>query len=210
MGSMTAEPGMPRPSDGFDLVVVAASAGGVQALLFLVSELPEGFPLPLVVVQHVDPRHRSLLVEILARRSRLAVRQAAEGTRLEPGTVFVAPAGSHLLVNGDGTLSLSNAGRVHFVRPAADLLFSSAAATHTDRLIAVVLTGTGEDGASGVTAVKKMGGTVLAQDEASSDFFGMPRAAIATGCVDRVLPLAEIPAALEALAGWRPPPDQEP
>lgn len=207
---MSARPGIHRPPGGFDLVVVAASAGGVQALLFLASQLPAGFPLPVVVVQHVDPRRRSLLVEILARRSRLAVRAAAEGTHVEPGTIFIAPAGSHLLVNADGTMSLSQAGRVHFVRPAADLLFASAAAAHGDRLIAVVLTGTGEDGASGVTAVKEMGGTVLAQDEASSEFFGMPRAAIATGCVDLVLPLAEIPATLEALARPEPSPGREP
>ncbi len=204
---MSAEPAVQGAITGFDLVVVAASAGGVQALLFLVSELPAAFPLPVVVVQHVDPRHRSLLVEILARRSRLAVVQAGQGTRLEAGTIFVAPSGSHLLVNPDGTLSLNKAEPVHFVRPSADLLFDSAAASYADRLIAVVLTGTGEDGASGVTAVKRMGGTVLAQDEASSDFFGMPRAAIATGCVDAVLPLAEIPAALDALARVGPPRD---
>ena len=99
----------------FELVVVAASAGGVQALTQLVSELPRGFPLPIVVVQHVDPRHRSLLVEILGRRSAMPVEHAEEGTRLVPGTMYVAPPGSHVLVNPDGTLSLSKAELVHFV-----------------------------------------------------------------------------------------------
>ena len=188
-------------SGGFELVVVAASAGGVQALTRLVSELPAGFAQPIVVVQHVDPRHRSLLVEILGRRSAMRVEHAQEGTQLVSGTIYVAPPGSHVLVNPDHTLSLSKAELVHFVRPSADLLFESAAASFTDKVIAVVLTGSGEDGASGVCAVKKMGGTVLCQDEKSSDFFGMPGAAIATGSVDFVLPLDEIAAALVSLVG---------
>lgn len=186
-------------TNGFELVVVAASAGGVQALTQLVSELPSTFMVPVVVVQHVDPRHRSLLVDILARRSELPVESVAEGTKMRPGTVYIAPPGSHVLVNEDGTLSLSQAALVHFVRPSADLLFESAAASYADTVIAVVLTGSGEDGASGARAVKKMGGTVLAQDQESSEFFGMPGAAIATGSVDFVLPLDEIGAALVTL-----------
>ncbi len=122
-----------------------------------------------------------------------------EGTRLAPSTIYVAPPGLHVLVNPDATMSLSKAELVHFVRPSADLLFESAAASFTDRVIAVVLTGSGQDGATGVRAVKKMGGTVLAQDEESSAYFGMPGAAIATGCVDFVLPLDEIAAALMIL-----------
>ncbi len=184
---------------GFDLVVVAASAGGVQALMQMVSDLPADFRPPILIVQHVDPRHRSLLVDILGRRSPLRVSSVVEGTALEPGTIYVAPPGLHLLVNPDGTLSLSKAELVHFVRPSADLLFESAAASFTDRVIAVVLTGTGEDGANGVRAIKAMGGTVLAQDEATSAYFGMPRAAIDTGCVDFVLPLDEIAEALMTL-----------
>jgi two-component system chemotaxis response regulator CheB len=187
-------------SNGFELIVVAASAGGVQALTRLVAGLPADFPLPIVVVQHVDPRHRSLLAQILSRHSRLPVIQAEEGMHLVAGTVHIAPPGSHVLVNSDGSLSLSKAELVHFVRPSADLLFESAAASYTDRVIAVVLTGTGTDGASGVSAVKKMGGTVVVQDEESSDYFGMPSAAIATGCADFVIPLDEIPAALVTLA----------
>ena len=135
----------------------------------------------------------------------LRVSTVVEGTALEPATIYVAPPGLHLLVNPDGTLSLSKAELVHFVRPSADLLFESAAASFTDRVIAVVLTGTGEDGANGVRAVKTMGGTVLAQDEATSAYFGMPRAAIETGCVDFVLPLDEIAECLD-----HPDPDHGP
>lgn len=183
------------------LVVVAASAGGVQALQRLVSQLPREFAAPVVVVQHLDPRHRSMLREILARHAELQVSEVVEGVELRPGTVYVAPPGLHVLVNPDATLSLSRAELVRFVRPSADLLFESAAASFTDRVIAVVLTGSGEDGADGARAVKRMGGTVVAQDEATSAFFGMPGATIATGCADSVLPLDEIASTLVTLVG---------
>jgi len=183
----------------FDVVAVAASAGGLNALSELLSAVPAEFPAAIVVVQHLDPRHRSLMADILSRRTRLNVKQADDGDRLKPGTVYIAPPNRHLLVNRDGTLSLSQSELVHFVRPSADLLFESVAASHKDRAIAVVLSGTGSDGAMGVQAIKKMEGTVIAQDERSSEFFGMPSAAIHTGNVDFVLPLSEIAPALVTL-----------
>jgi two-component system chemotaxis response regulator CheB len=129
----------------------------------------------------------------------LKVKQAEEGNRLSPGTAYIAPPNRHLLVNPDGTLSLSQSELVHFVRPSADLLFESVAASFKDRAIAVVLSGTGSDGSMGVKAIKKMGGTVIVQDEKTSEFFGMPGAAMQTGSVDFVLPLEEIPSALVTL-----------
>jgi two-component system chemotaxis response regulator CheB len=187
------------PNAEFDVVAIAASAGGLNALTKVLSDLPSDFPAALVVVQHLDPRHRSLMADILNRRTSLQVEEAREGGRLNPGTVCIAPPDKHLLVNPDGTLSLSQAALVHFVRPSADLLFESVAASYKDRAIAVVLTGTGSDGNMGVQAIKKMDGTVIAQDEASSDFFGMPSAAIRTGSVDFILPLDEIGTTLMAL-----------
>jgi two-component system chemotaxis response regulator CheB len=187
------------PNAAFDVVALAASAGGLAALNLVFAELPGDFPAALVVVQHLDPRHRSLMAEILGRRTRLRVKQAAEGDELRPGTVFIAPPDRHLLVNPDGTLSLARTQLVHFVRPSADLLFESVAASYRERAVAVVLTGTGIDGTMGVQAIKKMGGTVIAQDEPSSDFFGMPGAAIQTGSVDLILPLTGIAPALVGL-----------
>jgi len=187
------------PNAAFDVVALAASAGGLAALNLVFAELPGDFPAALVVVQHLDPRHRSLMAEILGRRTRLRVKQAAEGDELRPGTVFIAPPDRHLLVNPDGTLSLARTQLVHFVRPSADLLFESVAASYRERALAVVLTGTGIDGTMGVQAIKKMGGTVIAQDEPSSDFFGMPGAAIQTGSVDLILPLTGIAPALLGL-----------
>ncbi len=183
----------------FDVVVVATSAGGLKALTRIFSMLPAGFPAAILVVQHLDPRHRSLMAEILSRRTRLSVLEANEGDRLRPGAVFIAPPDRHLLVTPERTLSLTRSELVHFVRPSADLLFESVAATFRSRAIAVVLTGTGTDAAMGVQAIKKLGGTVIAQDEATSEFFGMPQAAIQTGCVDFVLPLGEIADALNTL-----------
>jgi two-component system, chemotaxis family, protein-glutamate methylesterase/glutaminase len=187
------------PNAAFDVVALAASAGGLAALSHLLAALPADFPGALVVVQHLDPRHRSLMADILSRRTRLQVKQAEEGDRLHPATVHIAPPNRHLLVNPDGTLSLSQSELVHFVRPSADMLFESVAASYKDHAIAVVLTGTGSDGAMGVQAIKKMGGTVIAQDARTSEFFGMPGAAIQSGNVDFTLPLDEIASALVTL-----------
>jgi len=183
----------------FDVVAIASSAGGLNALSEVLSALPANFPVAIVVVQHLDPRHRSLMAEILSRRTRLPVKQAEEGDRLRGGTVYIAQPNRHLLVNRDGTLSLSQSELVHFVRPSADLLFESVAGSYRERAIAVVLSGTGSDGAMGVQGIKKMQGTVIAQDQATSEFFGMPGAAIQTGTVDFVLPLSEIAPALATL-----------
>lgn len=183
----------------FDIVAMAASAGGLGALSAVLSALPEEFPAAITVVQHLDPRHRSLMAKILSARTALAVKEAEEGDLLRSGTVYVAPPNRHLLINPGGTVSLSQSEMVHFVRPSADLLFESVAASFKERAIAVVLTGSGSDGNMGVKAIKKMGGTVIAQDEATSEFFGMPGAAIQSGSVDFVLPLGDIASALLTL-----------
>jgi two-component system, chemotaxis family, protein-glutamate methylesterase/glutaminase len=183
----------------FEVVAMCASAGGFNALREVLRSLPAAFPVPIVVVQHLDPRHRSLIADLLTRSSSLEVHLAAPGDHVRPGHVLFAPPDHHLLINADGSVSLTQSELVHFVRPSADLLFESVAAGYRDRAIAVVLSGTGQDGAQGVIAIKQVGGTVLAQDEATSAFFGMPSKAIETGCVDFVLPLAEVGPALVRL-----------
>lgn len=183
----------------FELIAFAASAGGLNALTHVLSGLPGDLPAALLVVQHVDPRHRSLLADILGRRTALRVREAVEGDRPQPGHVYIAMPNRHLLVNPDRTLSLTQTELVHFLRPSADLLFESVAATYRERAIAVVLSGTGEDGAMGITAIKKTGGTVIVQEPKSAEFDGMPSAAARTGMADFVLPLDEIAPALRKL-----------
>jgi two-component system, chemotaxis family, protein-glutamate methylesterase/glutaminase len=183
----------------YEIVALAASAGGLKALTDVLAALPAEFPAALVVVQHLDPRHRSLMAEILGKRTKLQVKEAREADKLQPGQALVAPPNRHLLVNPDGTVSLSQSELVHFVRPSADLLFESTAASYRDRAIAVVLSGSGRDGSMGVRAIKKMGGTVIVQDAKTSEFFGMPDAAQQTGMVDFILPLQDIAPALQTL-----------
>ena len=204
---MLADPPDPvaaRAADGFEIVAMAASAGGLKALTGVLAALPADFPAALVVVQHLDPRHRSLMAEILGRRTALGVRQAAEGDRVRPGNVFIAPPDRHLLVNPDGELSLTRTELVHFSRPSADLLFESVAASYRSRAIGVILSGTGSDGTMGAKAIKKMGGTLIVQEPETAEFSGMPAAARQTGLADFVLPLGEIAGALQTLLAERP------
>jgi two-component system, chemotaxis family, protein-glutamate methylesterase/glutaminase len=174
------------------IVLLAASAGGLKALSLILSDLPEDFSAPIVVVQHISANYPSMLAQILDHRTSLIVKQAQAGDYLVAGTVYIAPPNHHLLINSDFTLSLSSSEKVHFSRPAVDVLFESVATSLFTEIIAVVLTGMDGDGAKGAVAIKKIGGTVIAQDEASSQFFGMPSSAIATGCVDLILPLDAI------------------
>jgi two-component system chemotaxis response regulator CheB len=189
----------PLNKAAYEIVAIAASAGGIHALIEVIRGLPKGFEAAVVCVQHLDPRHRSLMPEIMARRSNLPVAQATDGMDVMPGRVYLAPPNNHMLINRDGTVSLTQSELVNFVRPSADLLFESVAAAYGERAIAVVLSGAGKDGSMGVTAIKKRGGTVIVQDEATSEFFGMPSAAIRTGTVDFVLSLDEIARALVTL-----------
>jgi two-component system chemotaxis response regulator CheB len=179
----------------FDVVAVGASAGGVEALHAVVSALPADFPVPVLVVQHMDPRHKSMLAGLLARRCKLRVKQAVNDERIEFGTIYIAQPAMHLIVRGD-RLALTDTKLVHFSRPSIDLLLESVADTYGDRAIGVILSGSGVDGAAGIRAIKNKGGTTLIQDPASAAHAGMPQAARATGCVDITLPLEEIGPAL--------------
>ncbi|XGV97142.1 MAG: chemotaxis protein CheB [Leptolyngbya sp. BL-A-14] len=187
------------PKTAFELVALAASAGGLKALTEVLSELPAEFKAAIVVVQHLAPHHQSLMVDILSRRLVLPVRAVESGEPLCAGMVYVAPPNYHTLVNPDGTFTLTQSPLVNFVRPSADRLFESVATSYGERAIAVILTGTGKDGAMGVQAIKQHGGLVIVQDEATAEYSGMPEAAIRTGVVDFVLLLAEIAPKLIAL-----------
>jgi two-component system chemotaxis response regulator CheB len=186
----------------FDIVALASSAGGLAALREVFSELPRNLPTAFVVVQHLDRKHPSMLASILARRTSLRVKEAEATDVLEPGMIFIAPPDRHLLVNVNGSLSLTQSELVHFLRPSADLLFESVAGSFGTRAIAVVLSGSGSDGALGVEAIKKRGGLVIVQDKETSEFEGMPQAAFQTGAADYVLPLAKIaPKLVELIRG---------
>ncbi|XIG77415.1 chemotaxis protein CheB [Streptomyces sp. SGAir0957] len=190
-------------AETFAVIAVAASAGGIHGLATLLGGLDAELPVPVLVVQHLDPRHRTVLAEILGRRTDLDVKLAEQDEAARAGTVYIAPPDRHLLVGPDGTLTLTRTELVHFLRPSADLLFESVAGAYGPRAVAVVLTGTGNDGAMGVDAVKTRGGTVIAQDPRSAEFRGMPEAAVGTGAVDFVLPLEEIPTVIRGLVEFK-------
>jgi two-component system chemotaxis response regulator CheB len=167
----------------------------------VLAALPSDLDAALIVLLHLLPEHRSHLPEILARRTALRVKVAEDGDRLEPGCVYVAPPDAHLCVETGGTLSLRDEPAIGHLRPSGDLLLSSLAETYDGRCLAVVLTGLGRDGAAGAEAVKKAGGTVIAQDNATSEYSGMPQAAVDRGVVDQILPLDEIaPAVVDFVA----------
>ncbi|MFE7174572.1 chemotaxis protein CheB [Streptomyces sp. NPDC057616] len=187
------------PPDRYEIVAVASSAGGIHGLGTLLGALDAEFPVPILVVQHLDPRHRTVIAEVLDRRTDLDVKLAEDHESVVPGLVYIAPPDRHLLVRPGGRLALTDSELVHFVRPSADLLFESAAGAYGPQAIACVLTGTGRDGAMGVDAVKSRGGTVIVQDPATAEFKGMPEAAVGTGSVDFVLPLEEIAAVISGL-----------
>ncbi len=195
--------GSADPAEPYGIVAVAASAGGITALGRVLGGLPAEFPVPVVVVQHLDPRHKTIIAEVLGCRAKEPVVLAQDGERAEPGTIYVAPPNHHLLVEADAVLVLSSSELVHFLRPSAELLFESVAGAFGPRAIACVLTGTGSDGAMGVSAIKSRGGTVIAEDPDLAQFKGMPEAAIATGAVDFILPLDEIAAVIRGLVEAR-------
>lgn len=186
-------------STTFDIVAIASSAGGIQALTILLGALPADFPVPVVVVQHLDPRHRTVLAEVLDRRTELRVKLAENGEKVVAGIVYIAPPDRHLLIDEDRAVSLTSSALVHFVRPSADLLFESVAGAYGPRAIACVLTGTGRDGAKGTEAVKSRGGTVIVQDPLTAEFKGMPEATVATGSVDFALPVHEVATVIRGL-----------
>ncbi|MBI2760697.1 MAG: chemotaxis protein CheB [Chloroflexi bacterium] len=189
----------PDPTLGYAVVAITASAGGLAALQRVLSSLPVDFPAAIVVVLHMSPNQPGSLAAILGRSTTLPVQQARDGDRLISGRVYAASPDYHLLVHAEGTVSLSHEPRVHYSRPSADVRFASIAHAFGPRAVAVVLTGSGSDGAAGARAVKDQGGAVIAQDEASSEHFSMPRAAIDTGSVDQILPPAQIGPALVTL-----------
>lgn len=182
----------PQPDATRSLVCIGASWGGLQALRALLSQLPDDFPAPICVVQHRgDDDGHGGLASSMGSATGLQVCEPNDKQPLEAGTAYVAPPGYHLLVEGDH-LALSVDERESYARPSVDVLFRSAAESRGPGTVAVVLTGANADGARGVEAVHAAGGIVIAQDPEEAERSEMPRAAIATGVVDDVLPLAQI------------------
>ena len=184
------------------LLVVGASTGGPTALTTLLKGLPADFPLPILMVQHITIGFLPGLVSWLQTSSALRLKVAEEGELIMPGQVYFAPEDRHLVLAARGVLSSNQAPPVGHVRPSATVLFKSAAKIYAAEVAGVLLTGMGEDGAAGLKAIHDAGGTTLAQDEASSVVYGMPRAAAELGAVDQVLPLDRVAGAIIELARY--------
>jgi two-component system CheB/CheR fusion protein len=188
----------PPPSRGrgdFPIVAIGASAGGLGAFRKLVAALPAGSGMACILVQHLDPNHESMMVDLLAGHTSMTVRQATDGMLIEAEQLYLNPPGSYLSV-GNGALHLSQPQARHGARLPFDFLLHTLADEYGARAICVILSGTGADGSLGLKAVKEKCGLVIAQDPEEAGYDGMPRSAIATGAVDLVLPVAEIPEAL--------------
>ena len=175
-----------------EAVVIGASAGGVEALLTLFSELPRKFELPIIVVLHLPDERRSQLAEVFAKRVALPVKEAEDKESVTPGTLYFAAPGYHLSVEQDRSLSLSLEARLHYSRPAIDYLFESAADAYGPRLAAILLTGANQDGARGLAEVKRRGGLTVVQDPQEAQVATMPDAALALHQPDYILSLRGI------------------
>jgi two-component system chemotaxis response regulator CheB len=179
----------------YELIVVGCSMGGMKAIQTILESLPEDFPLPVVITQHRYKTSNDSLPAFFRRHTKLDVVDADDKQWIHPGTVYLAPADYHLLIerNGErGELSLSVDARVEYSRPSIDVLFESAASAYASSLIGVVLTGANADGARGAAAIKRRGGFVVVQDPKTAEAPAMPTAAIAAARVDRILPLERI------------------
>ncbi len=180
----------PQPSP-FEVIAIGASAGGFHSLCAVLEPIPASLPCGILVVQHISPDYKSVLAELLVKRTSLRVQQARDGEPMNAGTVYIAPPDLHLLAEPGG-MRLLRTPDVHHHRPSIDLLFESVAVNHGARAIGVVLSGSGTDGALGLKAIKHAGGTTMTQDPSKAEFNSMPYAAVATGCVDFVLQLDKI------------------
>jgi two-component system, chemotaxis family, CheB/CheR fusion protein len=179
----------------FPVVGIGASAGGLDAFRNFFEALPADSGMAFILVQHLDPTHQSMMVELLAGHTAMTVRHAADGMTLQRDCVYVIPPGVYLSVS-DNTLRLSAPREHHGARMPFDFLLRSMAEEAGERAICVILSGTGADGSLGLKAIKEKGGLVIAQDPSEAGYDGMPRSAIATGAVDLVLPVAKIPEVL--------------
>ena len=180
----------------FHAVVMGVSAGGFKALHTILPMFTKDFPCPLIIVQHRATSEDDFLVESLNRKCKLIAKEAEDKELLKSGYIYIAPGNYHLLVEKDKTLSLSVDEPVCHARPSIDVLFETSAEAFGSNLIGVILTGANSDGSDGVRAIKSNMGLTIAQDPETAEVSFMPNCAVATKCIDFVLPLEDIPSFL--------------
>ncbi|MCY1033763.1 chemotaxis protein CheB [Corallococcus sp. BB11-1] len=177
------------PTAPFPLVALAASLGGPKAVAQVLRMIPRGFPAPIAYCQHISQGFTEGLAHWLSTETALRVVEATHDAGMEPGTVYIAPSGGHLLVKSDGRLELDSGPALRGFRPSCDMLLTSAGEAFGRRCIGVILTGMGRDGARGLKEIRERGGRTIAQDEASCVVYGMPREAVLLGAAQKVLSL---------------------
>lgn len=177
-------------------VVIGSSTGGPGALVQVVPNLPSGLDAAILIVQHMPAGFTRSLAQRLGQLSKMRVTEARAGDRIEPGVALVAPGGYHMVVGKDKLVSLDAGPQIHGVRPAIDVTMESAARVFGEGCLGVVLTGMGSDGTKGASLIRRLGGRVLVQDEATSVVYGMPRSVVSAGVADRVLPIGDIAGAI--------------
>ena len=193
----------PQVTRAVDAIVIGCSTGGPDALARLFAELPADLPVPVAVVQHMPPVFTTMLAARLDANSRLDVREAADGDVLRPGAALLAPGDHHLTIRREGdrvVARLTQDPPENFCRPAVDVLFRSAVEAYGGNVLAVVLTGMGQDGLVGTEQHVQRGAGVIAQDEATSVVWGMPGAVTEAGLATEVLPLDRIAGRLSLLS----------
>ncbi|WP_185960222.1 chemotaxis protein CheB [Erythrobacter insulae] len=180
----------------FPIIGIGASAGGLDALKSFFDNVPEDMGAAFVVIQHLDPSHQSMTAEILDKHTKMPAKQIEHGATIEPNHVYVIPPNASLTI-ADNTFELGEAVRTHGVRMPIDMFFSSLASQREHGAVGLILSGTGSDGSAGIREIKGAGGITLAQTPETAQFDGMPSAAIATGMVDIVCPVEDMPAQIK-------------
>ena len=188
-------------SAGDRIISIAASTGGPDALSVILSSFDKGFPYPIVIAQHITDGFVTGMVEWLKNISRVNVKIAEYGEALTAGTAYISPSEKNMIVNSSKRISFLDRKPKDIYRPSCDALLTSVASVYGQKGIGIILTGMGTDGVLGMKKIKEAGGLTISQDEQSSVVFGMPKAAIDSGCIDRVLPLGEISGEIERIIG---------
>jgi len=177
----------------FKAVVMGVSAGGFKALHTILPLFPKNFPIPIIIVQHRTAGDDDYFIDSLNSRSPLRVKEAGAMEKIMPETIYIAPGGYHLLIEKDYSFSLCVDEPVCYSRPSIDVLFETAARVYGPHLMGVILTGANSDGSNGIRTIRKENGLTIAQDPKTAEVKIMPLSAIATNCVDFILPLEDIP-----------------
>jgi len=176
----------------YEAIVIGVSSGGMNAMKVIFSLLPKEFSIPIIIVQHVSSHSNNQWIKLLNDKSNLCIKEADEKEKIENGTIYIAPANYHLMIEKNKTFSLTIDERVNYARPSIDVLFESAAEVYKDKLIGVILTGSNNDGTNGIKRIKEFGGLAIIQNPKTAESSYMPASAIAAIKPDYILSLVDI------------------